>query len=144
MMRAISLHAGALALGERGIEGRGVKVFGALKVAPRFTRPMIEKRRGSVINIVSGGILHFSHGGGYTDLRPNSREIPYVASKAALATMSFYMADELKPMNVAVSIIIPGHTRGSWLWVSGRAVVTSGNGRLWQSAVESEAPSRSR
>src|SRR5581483_4511660 len=96
------------------VKSFGVNVFGALKVTRRFIRPMIEKRRGSVINIVSSGILAFSHGGAYAALRPNSREMPYMASKAALATMSFYLADEVRQHNVAVNIMIPGHTRGSW------------------------------
>ena len=43
--------------------------------------------------------------------RPNSREMPYMASKAALATLSFYLADEVKEHNVAVNIVIPGHAR---------------------------------
>jgi hypothetical protein len=49
-----------------------------------------------------------------------------MASKAALATMSFYMADELKPMNVAVNTIIPGHTRGSWFDDAIRARIAAG------------------
>jgi NAD(P)-dependent dehydrogenase (short-subunit alcohol dehydrogenase family) len=88
-----------------------VNVFGALKVTRRFIRPMIEQRRGSIINIVSSGILHHSQGGGYAALRPNSQEMPYQSGKAALATMSFYLADEVKEHNVAVNILIPGHTR---------------------------------
>ncbi len=88
-----------------------VNVFGALKVTRRFIRPMIEQRRGSIINIVSSGILHHSHGGAYMALRPNSQEMPYQSGKAALATMSFYLADEVKQHNVAVNILIPGHTR---------------------------------
>jgi NAD(P)-dependent dehydrogenase (short-subunit alcohol dehydrogenase family) len=88
-----------------------VNVFGALKVTRRFIKPMIEKRRGSIINAVSSGILHHSHGGSYTALRPNSREMPYQSGKAALATMSFYLADEVKEHNVAVNIVVPGHTR---------------------------------
>ena len=111
---------------EDWLKSFGVNVFGALKVTRRFTRPMIEQRRGSVINIVSSGILSFSHGGAYTALRPNSREMPYMASKAALATMSFYMADELNPMNVAVNTIIPGHTRGSWFDDAIRARMAAG------------------
>jgi 1,1a-dihydroxy-1-hydro-9-fluorenone dehydrogenase len=106
----------------------GVNVFGVLKVCRRFTRPMIEKQRGSVINIVSSGILNFSHGGAYTALRPGSREMPYMAAKAALATMSFYMADELKSDNVAVNLIIPGHTRGSWFDDAVRARIAAGMG----------------
>lgn len=88
-----------------------VNVFGALKVIRRFIQPMIEKRQGSIISVVSSGILHHSHGGGYAALRPNSMEMPYMSSKAALATLSFYLADEVKRHNVAVNIIIPGHTR---------------------------------
>ena len=106
----------------------GVNVFGALKVTRRFARPMIEKQRGSIINIVSSGVLSFSRSGGYHALRPNSREMPYMASKAALATMSFYLADELKPHNVAVNTIIPGHTRGSWFDDTVRARIAAGAG----------------
>ena len=72
---------------------------------------MLEKQRGSIVNAVSSGILNHSHGGAYAALRPNSREMPYMSSKAALATMSFYLADEVKERNVAVNIVIPGHTR---------------------------------
>jgi NAD(P)-dependent dehydrogenase (short-subunit alcohol dehydrogenase family) len=104
----------------------GVNVFGALKVIRRFVKPMIDKRRGSIINIVSSGILNFASGGAYTALRPGSREMPYMASKAALATMSFYLADELKEHNVAVNILIPGHTRGSWFDDAVRARAAAG------------------
>jgi NAD(P)-dependent dehydrogenase (short-subunit alcohol dehydrogenase family) len=37
--------------------------------------------------------------------------MPYQSSKAALATLSFYLADEMRGNNVAVNIVIPGHTR---------------------------------
>ncbi len=104
----------------------GVNVFGALKVTRRFVRPMLERRRGSIINIVSSGILSFSQSGGFKALRPGSREMPYMASKAALATMSFYLADELKDHNIAVNILIPGHTRGSWFDDAVRARVAAG------------------
>jgi NAD(P)-dependent dehydrogenase (short-subunit alcohol dehydrogenase family) len=88
-----------------------VNIFGALKVTRRFIRPMIEQKRGSIINTVSSGIVNSSAGGAYTALRPNSQEMPYQSSKAALATMSFYLADEVRKDNVAVNIMIPGHTR---------------------------------
>src|SRR5262249_53493180 len=84
---------------------------GVMRAARRFIQPMLERRRGSIINVCSSGILAHSHGGGYTALRPNSREMPYMASKAALATMCFYLADEVKAQNVAVNLILPGHTR---------------------------------
>jgi len=88
-----------------------VNVFGTLKVTRRFIQPMLERRHGSIINVCSSGILAHSHGGGYTALRPHSREMPYMASKAALATLCFYLADEVKAQNVAVNLILPGHTR---------------------------------
>ena len=104
----------------------GVNVFGVLKVIRRFIQPMIEKQRGSIVSIVSSGILHHSHGGGYVALRPNSREMPYMSSKAALATLSFYLADEVKDKNVAVNIVIPGHTRTTGFDEQNRARMTQG------------------
>jgi NAD(P)-dependent dehydrogenase (short-subunit alcohol dehydrogenase family) len=103
-----------------------VNVFGALKVIRRFIRPMIEKRKGSIISVVSSGILNHSHGGGYAALRPNSMEMPYMSSKAALATLSFYLADEVKRFNVAVNIIIPGHTRTTGFDEQNRARLEAG------------------
>jgi NAD(P)-dependent dehydrogenase (short-subunit alcohol dehydrogenase family) len=88
-----------------------VNVFGVLKVIRRFIRPMLEKKRGSIINTVSSGVIHLAQDGGYVALRPGSREMPYMSSKAALVTLSFYLADEMKENNVAVNIVIPGHTR---------------------------------
>ena len=89
----------------------GVNVFGTVKVTRRFIKPMIEKRRGSIINVVSSGLLNFSHGGGFTALRPHTREMPYMASKAAVATMGFYLAYEVQGENIAVNMITPGHSR---------------------------------
>src|SRR3984957_9319251 len=103
-----------------------VNIFGALKVTRRFIRPMIEKRRGSIINTVSSGILHHSHGGAYSALRPNSREMPYQSAKAALATMSFYLADEVREFNVAVNILVPGHTRTTGFDEQNRARLATG------------------
>ncbi len=88
-----------------------VNVFGALKVTRRFIRPMIQQRSGSVVSIISSGALHHSYGGAYKALRPNSREMPYQSTKAALLTMMFYLADEIRSDNVAVNLMIPGHTR---------------------------------
>ena len=103
-----------------------VNVFGALKVIRRFIKPMIEKRKGSIISVVSSGILNHSHGGGYAALRPNSMEMPYMSSKAALATLSFYLADEVKQFNVAVNTIIPGHTRTTGFDEQNQARLQSG------------------
>lgn len=103
-----------------------VNVFGALKVTRAFIRPMIEKRRGSIVNAVSSGILHHAQGGAYVALRPNSREMPYMSSKAALATLSFYLADEVREHNVAVNIVIPGHTRTTGFDEQNRARLARG------------------
>ena len=89
----------------------GVTVFGTLKLTRYFIQPMLEKGRGSIMSVVSSGALHHSHGGGYMALRPNSREMPYQSAKAALLCMMFYLADEVKERNVAVNLILPGHTR---------------------------------
>jgi NAD(P)-dependent dehydrogenase (short-subunit alcohol dehydrogenase family) len=88
-----------------------VNVFGALKVTRRFIGPMLEQRRGSVLNTVSRGILSHAQGGAFVANKPDSQEMPYMASKSALASLSFYLADEVKDLGVAVNVLIPGHTR---------------------------------
>lgn len=88
-----------------------VSVFGTLKVTRYFIQPMLEAQRGSVMSVVSSGALHHSHGSAYMALRPNSREMPYQSAKAAVLCMMFYLADEVRERNVAVNILVPGHTR---------------------------------
>jgi NAD(P)-dependent dehydrogenase (short-subunit alcohol dehydrogenase family) len=77
-------------------------VFGSLRVVQRFVQPMLERARGSIVNVASDG---------YDGHRANSREMPYQAAKAALVTLSLYLAEELKPRNIAVNVLLPGHTR---------------------------------
>lgn len=89
----------------------GVTVFGAIDLTKLFIQPMIQKRSGSIVTTISSGAIHHSHGGGYMALRPNSREVPYQPAKAAILCAMFYLADEVKEHNVAVNIVIPGHTR---------------------------------
>lgn len=103
-----------------------VNVFGSLKVIRRFSRPMIAQGRGSIVNIVSSGILFHSQGSGYAALRPDSVEQPYMSSKAALANLSFYLAAELQGDNVAVNIVVPGHTRTTGFDEQNRARLTGG------------------
>jgi NAD(P)-dependent dehydrogenase (short-subunit alcohol dehydrogenase family) len=79
-------------------------VFGSLRVIKTFSTPMIENRRGSIINIGS------SAWGGQN---PSTREMPYKSAKAGLVSMSMYLAHELRPHNVAVNVLIPGHTRST-------------------------------
>jgi len=96
-------------------------VFGTVRVIQRFIEPMLAKHRGSIINICSGG---------YTGHRPNSREMPYMSAKAALANLTLYLADELKSENIAVNVLVPGHTRttGSDEQEEARAVMRADRG----------------
>jgi NAD(P)-dependent dehydrogenase (short-subunit alcohol dehydrogenase family) len=77
-------------------------VFGTLRVIQQFVQPMLANRRGSIISVASDG---------YTGWRPQSREMPYQAAKAGMVTMALYLAHELKPHNIAVNVLLPGHTR---------------------------------
>jgi NAD(P)-dependent dehydrogenase (short-subunit alcohol dehydrogenase family) len=77
-------------------------VFGTLRVIQQFVQPMLANRRGSIISVASDG---------HTGWRPQSREMPYQAAKAGMVTMALYLAHELKPHNVAVNVLLPGHTR---------------------------------
>jgi 1,1a-dihydroxy-1-hydro-9-fluorenone dehydrogenase len=97
-----------------------------LKVIRSFIKPMIENRRGSVISVVSSGILYHSNGGGYMALRPESKEQPYMSSKAALANLTFYLAAEMKAYNIAANIVVPGHTRTTGFDEQNRARIAAG------------------
>jgi NAD(P)-dependent dehydrogenase (short-subunit alcohol dehydrogenase family) len=79
-------------------------LYGALRVIKLFSQPMLEKRRGSIINVGSGGSM---------GQNPATREQPYKAAKAALISMSMYLAHELKPHNIAVNVLLPGGTRST-------------------------------
>lgn len=91
-------------------------VFGVLRVLKAFTQPMLARGSGSIVNISS------SNWGGQN---PTTREQPYKAAKAALASMTFYLAYELRPNNIAVNLLVPGHTRstGSDEQEAGRAEI---------------------
>ncbi len=87
-----------------------VTIFGTLNMIRAFVQPMLQQRRGSIINIISGGALMKAEGGAYQALRPGSREQPYTSSKAALASLTCYLGDELRDANVAVNGLTPGGT----------------------------------
>lgn len=103
-----------------------VNLFGTLKVAREFIEPMRRRGSGSIINVVSSGVVMLSQGGGFYGLRPNGREMPYQATKAALATLTFYLAEETWREGVAVNAFMPGHTRASWFDSTARAYTDSG------------------
>jgi NAD(P)-dependent dehydrogenase (short-subunit alcohol dehydrogenase family) len=98
-----------------------VNVFGVVKVIRRFIQPMREKGRGSIMNVVSSGVLPVAHGGGYFGLRPFTVEMPYQATKASVMALTFYLGDEVRGEGVAVNAIMPGHTRASWFDATARA-----------------------
>jgi len=79
-----------------------VNVFGTLQVIRRFIQPMQQAGHGSIINI--------STSGSWVALRPDSMEQPYMASKAALTNLTFYLATEVKKDNIAANVVFPGHT----------------------------------
>jgi len=91
-------------------------VFGVLRVIKAFVQPMLEKRRGSIINVGSGA---------WNGSNPSTREQPYKSAKAAVANMTFYLADELRQHNIAANLLVPGHTRstGSDEQEAGRAEI---------------------
>ena len=89
----------------------GVGVFGTLKVTRKFIQPMLERRSGTIISVISGGAMHTAVGGAYVAQRSSSREMPYQSAKAATLTMMFYLANEVQESNVSVNILIPGNAR---------------------------------
>jgi NAD(P)-dependent dehydrogenase (short-subunit alcohol dehydrogenase family) len=107
----------------------GVNVFGTVRVIQTFVPAMLEHGGGSIVNVVSSGVLMESVGGGYFAARPWTTEMPYQASKSALTTLTFYLAEELKGSRVAVNAFMPGHTRASWFDDTARAV--SAEGRIY-------------
>jgi NAD(P)-dependent dehydrogenase (short-subunit alcohol dehydrogenase family) len=107
----------------------GVNVFGTVRVIQTFVTSMLDQARGSIVNVVSSGVLMESVGGGYFGARPWTTEMPYQASKSALATLTFYLAEELKRSAIAVNAFMPGHTRASWFDDTARAI--SAEGRVY-------------
>jgi NAD(P)-dependent dehydrogenase (short-subunit alcohol dehydrogenase family) len=107
----------------------GVNVFGTVRVIRTFAAAMLEQGSGSIVNVVSSGVLMESLGGGYFAARPWTTEMPYQASKSAVTTLTFYLAEELKRSGIAVNAFMPGHTRASWFDDTARAV--SAEGRIY-------------
>ena len=104
-----------------------VNVFGTIKVIRRFVPPMLEAGHGSIINIVSSGVMMTSTGGALFGARPWSVEMPYQATKSALTTASFYLSQELFSEGIAVNSVMPGHTRASWFDATARDFVEREN-----------------
>jgi NAD(P)-dependent dehydrogenase (short-subunit alcohol dehydrogenase family) len=98
-----------------------VNVFGTVKVIRRFIEPMRAQHRGSIITVISSGVLPAHQGGAYFGWRPWTVEMPYQATKAAEMALSFFLAEEVRTEGVAVNTIMPGHTRTSWFDTTARA-----------------------
>jgi 1,1a-dihydroxy-1-hydro-9-fluorenone dehydrogenase len=87
-------------------------VVAVVRVTRCFAEPMVRQRRGSVINISSrGSVTLAAQDGVWTSVGGLERNQPYDASKAALTNLSFALAGELRPHNVAVNVVFPGATR---------------------------------
>lgn len=80
-----------------------VNVLGPLRVTKQFVRPMVERRRGSVINV----------GSSVADMAVGGMQ-PYAMSKAALKSWTLSLAKELERFNIAVNVFSPGMT-----WTTG-------------------------
>ncbi|WP_300009889.1 SDR family oxidoreductase [Pseudonocardia sp.] len=112
-----------------------VNVFGVVKTIRRFIRPMIDQGSGSIVNVVSSGVVTSTTGGAYFGLRPWTVEMPYQATKAAVTALTFYLAEEVRTQGVAVNAFMPGHTRASWFDDTARAVSEQGGVYFMRPAV---------
>lgn len=79
-------------------------VFGTLRVIKSFVQPMLAAGRGSIVCVASDG---------WDGHRPQSREMPYQSAKAGMVTLALYLAEELRASNIAVNVLLPGHTRST-------------------------------
>jgi 3-oxoacyl-[acyl-carrier protein] reductase len=75
-------------------------LIGTMLVCQAFCKPMVERRRGAVINIASGA-AHFG----------TSPEVVYSTLKAAVVHYTRCLAFELRPHNVRVNAVSPGPTK---------------------------------
>ena len=89
----------------------GVNVLGTLTVTRSFVEPMLARGRGSIIVVGTGGIvLEPVAEGIWRGRHPGLRNQPYEASKAAVCSMSLFLAEELRDRGVAVNVVFPGPT----------------------------------
>lgn len=90
-----------------------VITVGTLTVTRAFVPAMrVSGQGGSVVMIGSAGSLPIEHDGDGTwrARRVAPKNQPYDAAKAALASLAFSLAGELKPDGIAVNLVWPGGT----------------------------------
>jgi NAD(P)-dependent dehydrogenase (short-subunit alcohol dehydrogenase family) len=91
-----------------------VNVVGQMRITRAFVRPMIERKRGHIINVSAKGGVGYVHDGERWAMGPHLRlNQPYDASKAAFSNLSFYLAEELREHGVAVNVVFPGAIRST-------------------------------
>jgi NAD(P)-dependent dehydrogenase (short-subunit alcohol dehydrogenase family) len=104
----------------------GVNVLGTLTATRSFVAPMLERGRGCVIVVgTRGSALEPVAPGIWRGHQPGNRNQPYDASKAALCSLSVYLAEELRDRGVAVNVVFPGPT-----FTTGSAEIAAGRRRL--------------
>ena len=86
-------------------------VFGNLRVIKKFSQPMLEKGRGSIVTVASSQVL-IAHGAAQGEATGYglSREGSYQPAKLAMGSMTIYLAQELKASGIACNVLLPGHT----------------------------------
>lgn len=86
-------------------------VFGNFRVIKKFVQPMLAQKSGSIINTSSSQLLQ-AHAAGMGEqvFYGLSREGSYQPAKAAMGSMTIYLAKELKKDGIAVNLMMPGHT----------------------------------
>ena len=100
----------------------GVNVLGTLTVTRSFVAPMLERGRGSIVVVgTRGSALRPAAAGTWRGHQPGNRNQPYEASKAALCSLSVYLAEELRDRGVAVNVVFPGPT-----FTTGSAEIAAG------------------
>lgn len=83
-------------------EAMAVNVRGPFLVCKYALPSMMQRQRGSIVNITSMSSLRYA-----------PRNLAYGSSKAALNRFTLNLAEELRPYNIAVNALTPGliHTR---------------------------------
>lgn len=86
-----------------------VNITALTELTKVFSRDMVEKRSGKILNVASTGSYH-----------PGPFTAVYYATKAYVLSFSEAIARELKPYNITVSAICPGATKTNFAERAGK------------------------